>query len=122
MMQSVAEHQEVPKEDAIVKPVKGRKKWHRGQKVAAGQRGEPKEPTRGDCGSLRKLAAACRKVSCRAAVAWCKGNVFRKIRTQGNYGPQSKVTIAGRRTTRCAGVASLRRGVVRNNCTRAKVE
>jgi hypothetical protein len=29
MMQFVAEHQEVPKEDAIVKPVEGRKKQHR---------------------------------------------------------------------------------------------
>jgi hypothetical protein len=40
MMQSVAEHQEAPKEDAIVKPVEGRKKRHRGRKQAAGRHGE----------------------------------------------------------------------------------
>jgi hypothetical protein len=35
-MQSVEEHLEIPKEDAIVKPVKGRKKRHRDRKPAAG--------------------------------------------------------------------------------------
>ncbi|PNF30540.1 hypothetical protein B7P43_G09927 [Cryptotermes secundus] len=69
MMQSTVEHQEVPKEDAVVKPVKGWKKWHRGKKRAAGRREEPKELTQGDCGSQRILAAACRKVSHHATVA-----------------------------------------------------
>jgi hypothetical protein len=32
------------------------------------------------------------------------------------------MTAAGRRMTHCAGVAWLRRGVVRKDCTRAKVE
>jgi hypothetical protein len=32
----VAEQREVPNEDAIVKPVKGRKRRHRGKKQAAG--------------------------------------------------------------------------------------
>jgi hypothetical protein len=32
----VAQKEEVPKEDAIVKPVKGRKRRHRGKKQAAG--------------------------------------------------------------------------------------
>jgi seryl-tRNA synthetase len=62
MMQSVAEHQVAFKEDAVVKPVKGQKKRHRGTKPAAGQCGDPKELTRSDCGSGKKLAAACRKV------------------------------------------------------------
>jgi hypothetical protein len=78
-MESKLEHWEVPKEDAIGKPVKGQKRQHRGQKQAAGQCGEPKELTRGDCGSGRRLAATCWRVSCCAAVAWCKRNVFRKI-------------------------------------------
>jgi hypothetical protein len=34
MMQSIAKHQVVPKEEAIVKPVKGRKKQRRGQKAS----------------------------------------------------------------------------------------
>jgi hypothetical protein len=41
-MESESEHREV------VKPVKGRKKQHRGRKLAAGRRGKPKEWTRGD--------------------------------------------------------------------------
>jgi hypothetical protein len=36
MMQSTGEHQEVPNEDAVVKPVKGWKKQNRGRKPAAG--------------------------------------------------------------------------------------
>jgi hypothetical protein len=69
-------------EDNVVKPVGGWKKQHRGQHLAAVQRGEPKELTQGDCGSRRKFAATCRKVSSYAAVAWRKGNVFRKIRNR----------------------------------------
>jgi hypothetical protein len=45
MMQSVVEHQVAPKEDAIVKSAKGRKKRHGGRKQAAGRRREPKELT-----------------------------------------------------------------------------
>jgi hypothetical protein len=84
MIQSMEEHQEVPKEDAIVKPAKGRKKWRRGQKSTAGQRGEPKELTRGNCGSQRKIAAACRKVSRHTTVAWQKRKLVRKKWTQVN--------------------------------------
>jgi hypothetical protein len=61
MMQSLGEHQEVPKEDARVNPVKGRKKQHTGQKLAAGRCGEPGGLTRGNCESWRNLAAACKK-------------------------------------------------------------
>jgi hypothetical protein len=34
-MESESEHWEVPKEDAVVKPVKGWKQQHRGRKLAA---------------------------------------------------------------------------------------
>jgi hypothetical protein len=44
-MESGSEHREVPKEYAVVKPVKGRKKRHKGRRLAAGRRGEPKELT-----------------------------------------------------------------------------
>jgi hypothetical protein len=44
-MESKGEHREVPKKVAVVEPVKGWKKWHRGRKQAAGRRGEPKELT-----------------------------------------------------------------------------
>jgi hypothetical protein len=96
------EHREVLKEDAVGKPAKGRKKWHRGRKQASERRGEPEELTRGDCGSQRKLAAACRKVSRRARVAWRKRNIFRKIRTWGNWESRSKLAAAGMRMTCCA--------------------
>jgi hypothetical protein len=69
-MECEEKHQGAPQEDAIEKPVKGWKKWHRGRKPAAGRRGEPKELTRSDCGSGKKLAATCRKVSSYATVAW----------------------------------------------------
>jgi hypothetical protein len=96
--------QEVPKEDAVVKPVKGQKKRHRGRKLAKERRGEPKELTPGICRSWRKLAAACRKVSRHARMAWRKGNVFRKILTQGYYGSRKELA-ADRKMTCRAGVA-----------------
>jgi hypothetical protein len=76
----VVERQEVPKEDAAVtKPVNERRKWHRGRKSTEGRCGEPKELTRGNCGSWRKLAAACRKkVSRHATVAWRKRKLQKK--------------------------------------------
>jgi hypothetical protein len=75
----VAQQQEVPKEDTVVQPVKGRKRRLRGKKQAAGRRREPKKLTREDCGPRMQLAASCRKVSRRATVAWRKRIIFRKL-------------------------------------------
>jgi hypothetical protein len=72
-IESEVEHREVPTEEAAVKYSGTMKK-------------RQKKLTRGDFGSWRKLAAACRKVFHRAAVARRKRNVFRKIQTQGNGG------------------------------------
>jgi hypothetical protein len=102
MMQSAEEHQEVPRENAVVIPVRGRKRRRRGRKKAAGRRGEPKELNRGDCGSWKELAAACRKASRRATVAWRKRNVFRKSWTCGYCGLQKEVTASRKKVTRCA--------------------
>jgi hypothetical protein len=96
-MESEAEYWEVHTEEATVKSFGAVKKRHRGQHLAAGQHGEPKELTQGDCGSRRKLDAACRKVSRHAAVARRKRNIFRKIRTQENCGPRKELVAAGRR-------------------------
>jgi hypothetical protein len=104
-MESEVEHREVPKENVVVKPFKGRKKRHWGQHLVAGRRGETKELNQGECGSRRKLASACRKMSHRAAVARRKRNIFRKIRTQGNCGPRKELDAAGRKMTRSAKVA-----------------
>jgi hypothetical protein len=72
----VAQQREVPVEDAVVKPVNGRKKRRRGKKQAAERCEEPEELTRGIYGSRMKLAAACRKVPRRATVAWRKRIIF----------------------------------------------
>jgi hypothetical protein len=50
-----------------------------------------------------KLAAACRKVSRRATVAWRKRNIFRKSWTPRNCGPRKEVTASGMKITCCAG-------------------
>jgi hypothetical protein len=55
-------------------------------------------------------------------VAWCKRNLFKKIGTQGNCGLCKEFAAAGIRMIHCAGVAWLRRGVARKDCTRAKGE
>jgi hypothetical protein len=62
-MESESEHREVPQEVAAVKSSGTMKNRHRDRHLAARRCGKPKELTRGDCGSQRTLAAACRKVS-----------------------------------------------------------
>jgi hypothetical protein len=59
-----------PKEHATVETGKLLMKWHKGRNPATEQRGELKELTRRDCGSGKKLAAACKKVSSCATVSW----------------------------------------------------
>jgi hypothetical protein len=76
-----------------------------GRHLAAGRHREPKELTRGFCGSWRKLAAACRKVPHRAAVAQCKRNIFGEIQIWRNRGSWSKLATAGMRMTHSAKVA-----------------
>jgi hypothetical protein len=44
-MESGAEHQEGPKEDAVLKQVKGRKKQHKDRNLAAKCSGQPEEQT-----------------------------------------------------------------------------
>jgi hypothetical protein len=70
MMQSIEKHQEIPKEDSTVMPVEGLRKRRRVWNLAAEHCQKWKERTRGNSGSRRKLAAACRKMPHRAKVAW----------------------------------------------------
>jgi hypothetical protein len=79
MMQSVAEHQEAPKGEATVMPVREPRRQRRVHNLAAERSQKRKERTRGVCGSRSKLAAACRKVSCHATVAWRRKNAVRKM-------------------------------------------
>jgi hypothetical protein len=80
MKQSIEEHQEIPKGEAAVMPVGGLRKWCRVCNLAVECRQKGREMTRGNSGSRRKSAAAYRKVSYRAKVAWRERNLFRKIR------------------------------------------
>jgi hypothetical protein len=61
------------------------KKRHRDQHVAEGRRREPKVLNRGNCGSRRKLAAAC------------SSGTAQQKRLQG--GPRKELAAAGRRMT-----------------------
>jgi hypothetical protein len=101
-----AEQREVPVEDAVVKPVDGRKKRHRGKNQAAGRRGEPKKLIRGDCGSWMQLAAACSKVSCRATVAWRKRDIFKQNTTRRAIVARPRKNICRPNMTRCAKVTA----------------
>jgi hypothetical protein len=70
MMQSIEEHQEIPKGEASKMPVGGPRKRRRVRNPAAECRQMQTERPRGYCGSRRKLAAACKKVTRCAKVAW----------------------------------------------------
>ncbi|PNF33112.1 hypothetical protein B7P43_G15637 [Cryptotermes secundus] len=84
--ETAEEEEEIPVDDAVVKPVKGWKKRHKGKKQAAGQLGEPKKLTRGICGSWMELTNTDRKVSHHAAVALRRRDAFKKETTQGTFG------------------------------------
>jgi hypothetical protein len=67
------------------------------------------------------LAADYRKVSLHGRMAWCKGNVFRKILTHGNCGPRKELA-AGIKMTRSAVVARCKGNFARKYSTRDNVQ
>jgi hypothetical protein len=69
MMQSIEEHQEIPKGEAAVMPVGEPSKRHGAHNLAAERREKQKERIRGYRGSRRKVAGAYGKVTRRAKVA-----------------------------------------------------
>jgi hypothetical protein len=105
MMQSIEEHQEIPKGEATVMPVGEPRKQRRVRSLATEHRQKRKERTWGNRGSRRKSAATCRKVSRCARVAWHRKSIIRKIGTQENCGPCKEFAAARIRATRCAKVA-----------------
>jgi hypothetical protein len=121
-MQSTEEHQEIPKGEAAAMPVGEPRKRRRVRNLAAERRQKRKERTRGNRGSRRKSAAACRKVSRRAKVAWHKRNLVRRIETRTNYGPRKRLTVTGRKTTSRATVAWHSEKFVRKDRTRKQEE
>jgi hypothetical protein len=117
MMQSIEEHQEIPKEDAAVMPVGGPRKRRRVCNMAAEHRQKRKERTRGNRGYRRKSAVAWRNMSCHIKMAWRKRKLIRIIQTQINCGPRKRLTVTGRKMTSRATVA-WRSENVRKDCTR----
>jgi hypothetical protein len=83
MMQSVEEHQEVPKEKAAVMPVRGLRKRCRDRNLAVGHCQKLKGRIQANCESRRRLTIACRKMACRARVVWHRTNVVWKIVDRG---------------------------------------
>jgi hypothetical protein len=75
-MESEVKHREISKECATVETGKVPSKQHRDRHLTAGCREKPKERTWVNGGSRRKLAAACRRVSRCARVAWRKRNII----------------------------------------------
>jgi hypothetical protein len=122
MMQSVEEHQEIPKEEAASMPVGGLRKWRRDRNLAAGRHQKPKGRIQASCESRSRLTIAGKKMTRRATVAWHKRNVFRKIETQRICGPLKRLTAAGINMTCHARVAWRRENFIKKDCTRAKDE
>jgi hypothetical protein len=89
--ETVVEHQGIPREDVVVRPVKGLKKRRRGRKLIAERRGEPKKGTRGYSGSRKKVTVAGKWTSRHAAVAWLKRKLFRRSRIKEQFGPRKEL-------------------------------
>jgi hypothetical protein len=105
IMQSTEEHQEIPKGEAAAMPVGEPRKRCRVRNMAAERRQKRKERTRENRGSRRKSAAACRKVSRRAKVAWQKRKLVRRTGTQENCEPLKEFSPTGIRMIHRAKVA-----------------
>jgi hypothetical protein len=67
-------HDEVPKEEATVKTVGALKQQHGDQHLAIGCQDQLKKQTKGNGESWKKLAAACRRMTCHAGTARHKGH------------------------------------------------
>jgi hypothetical protein len=118
-VESEAGRQKAPTEEAAVKSSGITKKRHRGRHTAAGWSAKPKKWTHGDCGSRGRFVAACRKVS---AVAWCRRNIFRDIRTPGNCGSRQELGATGIMVTLRARLARRKGTFARKDPTRDSVE
>jgi hypothetical protein len=87
-MQS-AEHQEIPKEEAAVMPVRGLTKQQRDRNLAAGRRQKLKGRIQASCESRRRLTVAG-NMTRRATLAWRRKNAVRKIVDRARNLPSSE--------------------------------
>jgi hypothetical protein len=87
-MESVVVREEVPEEEAAVKPFRALKKRHRDWHLAVRRRGQPKKWIQSNGGPRKKLAAACRGMTRHAIPSRREGHTVeqrpRKKRTRGN--------------------------------------
>jgi hypothetical protein len=84
MLQSVGEHQEVPKGEAAVMPVGRLRKRRRDQNLVTGRCQKPKGRIQASFESRKRLTVACRKMTRRARVACRKRNIARKDCARAN--------------------------------------
>jgi hypothetical protein len=96
-MQSVMEHQGIPKGKAAVVPVKGLRKRCKDGKLAREHHQRLKEGTRRCCGSRKRVTFAGKRTSRHATVSWRKRKLFRKSGTKENCGPCKELTAAAMR-------------------------
>jgi hypothetical protein len=76
-MQSIAEHQKVPKKEAAVIPVEGLRKRRGDRNPASGLRQKPKGRIQASCESRKGLAVDGRRMIRCAGVAWLRRNVVK---------------------------------------------
>jgi hypothetical protein len=79
-----SEHQEVPKEEAAVMPVRGLRKRGWDWNLVTGHHQKPKGRIQASCESRKRLTVACRKMTHHARVAWRKRNIGRNDCTRAN--------------------------------------
>jgi hypothetical protein len=79
MLQSIEEHQKIPKKETAVMPGGGPRKRRRVCNLTTELRQRARERTRENNGSRRKSAATCKKVSRRAKLTWRKRNLIREF-------------------------------------------
>jgi hypothetical protein len=72
--ESAAVHEDAPKKNAAVKPVRALKQRYRDRHLAVRRRGQPKERNQGTGDSRKKLRAASREMTRHAGVGWRKGH------------------------------------------------
>jgi hypothetical protein len=72
--EAVVEHQEVPKEEATVEAIGALEDQYGDQHLAKGHGQHPKKQIQGNGGSWKKLAAACRWMTCCTISAWHEGH------------------------------------------------
>jgi hypothetical protein len=108
-MKSVAEHQEVPKEEAAMQTVTELKKQYRDQHLAIKRCGQPKNGSRATLGIWKKLAAACREMTHCAGVAWRKGRSHQGLEKDSvMQGTQDGRMFGKKRPAQPVGISGIR--------------